>query len=900
MGLSSGQMARMSRLLDEALPLDAAGRRAWLERLPRDDQDFAPLLREALLPGGASNGNPDRLVTLPKLCVSDPGESLFPSGMRPDDRVGPYELVRPLGMGGMAEVWLARRVDGALEREVALKLPLLTRALKGLKERFIRERDILAALEHPNIARLYDAGIDTRGLPYLAMEYVRGQPLNHWCDDHLLGIPERLALLLQVLGAVQYAHERRVIHRDLKPSNILVTEAGQVRLLDFGVAKLLEESETHQAPITSLYGRALTPEYASPELLRGDAIDARSDLYSIGTLLYELLTGCRVHGLNGTSRGTLAGSFAAADIRKPSINLTDDAPVARGMSREKLARQLRGDLDVITLKALAREPDERYSTAVAMADDLQRYLQHRPIRARPAALSYRIKKYVARNRTASAFAMLTLFAFLTLTEYETHREVLDPLSVLPAAQPLGEKSIAVLPFVDISAHKGPEYFTDGLSEQLIDTLSRVVDLKVISRTSSFFFKGRQATTAQIARILGTAHILEGTVRQSGDQVRVTVQLVRASDGVQLWSRAYNRPLGDALELQDDIAQAVTGSLRSTLWERPPGGAAGTARMDAYNFYLLALSVSRYGDSKRDLDSEADYLHRALKIDPAYASAWALLSSLLANQAQRGFGSRTTLYQQAREAAQQAVSLRPDLSEGHTALAKVHYLADWDLAATDLELQRALTLNANDPLALAWSAQRAIESRQFDRAILLSNRAARIDPLNLWRYIDSWRALYYAGRYTEALRGLTRLDAFGPDDSTLHWFRACTLLAMGQVAAALEEIDAKPRGRTEALDGKDLVADLAVRTLILDASGRHRDADVVFERLLQRPAVDSAYEIGRVYAYRGDVDRAFDWFERARRQHDDGVLYLNVDPLLEHVHADPRFGKMLADLQLINR
>jgi serine/threonine-protein kinase len=232
-------MALMSRLLDEALRLDAAGRRDWLDKLSPEYRELAQYLRDALLPDDSQAAKLKSLSTLPKLGAAENEGSLTPSGLQPGARVGPYELIRLLGAGGMAEVWLARRADGAFNREVALKLPMLTKWRADLKQRFARERDILASLEHALIARLYDAGVDPQGLPYLAMEYVRGQPLTSRCDAHRLGIPERLQLVLQVLEAVQYAHEKQVIHRDLKPSNILVTESGQVRLLDFGVSKLL-------------------------------------------------------------------------------------------------------------------------------------------------------------------------------------------------------------------------------------------------------------------------------------------------------------------------------------------------------------------------------------------------------------------------------------------------------------------------------------------------------------------------------------------------------------------------------------------------------------------------------------------------------------------------------------
>jgi serine/threonine protein kinase/Tol biopolymer transport system component len=401
MTLSVAQMALMSRLLDEALPLDAAGRRDWLDKLSPEYRELAQPLRDALLPGDSPAAESKSLSTLPKLGATDHEGPVAASGLQPGARVGPYELIRLLGAGGMAEVWLARRADGAFNREVALKLPMLTKWRADLEQRFARERDILASLEHPLIARLYDAGIDPKGLPYLAMEYVPGQPLTSRCDAHRLGIPERLKLILQVLEAVRYAHEKQVIHRDLKPSNILVTESGQVRLLDFGVSKLLGAADPEQlTQLTSLYGRALTPDYASPELLHGDTVDARSDIYSVGVLLYEMLTGVRPYRLkNAASIGMLDHAIATVDVKKPSTQCEREASAARNTTPEKLTRQLHGDLDAIALKALAKDPAERYQSADALADDLRRYLQHEAIRVRADKPGYRLRKFTSRHRT---------------------------------------------------------------------------------------------------------------------------------------------------------------------------------------------------------------------------------------------------------------------------------------------------------------------------------------------------------------------------------------------------------------------------------------------------------------------------------------------------------------------
>ncbi|HZO24307.1 MAG TPA: LpqB family beta-propeller domain-containing protein, partial [Steroidobacteraceae bacterium] len=426
----------MSRLLDEALPLDADGRRVWLAALPAEQRDLAQSLRDALLPGDVERAQIEKLASLPSLGAASQAEAPPTSGLHTGDRVGPYELIRPLGTGGMAEVWLARRADGAFRREVALKLPMSSCPRPDLEQRFARERDILASLEHPHIARFYDAGVGSGGLPYLSMEYVEGRPLTEWCDAHRLGIRPRLELFLQMLEAVQYAHEKQVIHRDLKPSNVLVTESGQIRLLDFGVARLLQADEP-RTELTHVHGRALTPDYASPELLRGESVDARGDVYSLGVLLYELLTGVRPYRLTqAASIGLLEHAIVTVQVKKPSTQLEANAVVSRDTTPEKWARQLRGDLDAIALKALAKEPAGRYPSAAALMEDLRRYLNARPVQALPARLTDRLRKFLRRNRvtvgvTVTAVAIVVAAVTLAVVRQPGQgpsRLWLDPLA----------------------------------------------------------------------------------------------------------------------------------------------------------------------------------------------------------------------------------------------------------------------------------------------------------------------------------------------------------------------------------------------------------------------------------------------------------------------------------------
>ncbi len=417
--LTSDQMAVMSRLLDEALPLDEGGRRDWLNTLPSDYLPLSEALRKALFPHEMMMAGLGLLDTLPKIgSLEEPGGAA--SGLQAGAHVGPYQLIRPLGAGGMAEVWLAKRADGTLKRDIALKLPLSVR--RDLQPRFVRERDILASLQHSNIARLYDAGFSADGQPYLALEYVAGIPLTTFCDRHHLPVRARLELFRQVLGAVQYAHAHLVIHRDLKPSNILVTEEGQVQLLDFGIAKLLSDGEAKESPLTQALGRALTPDYAAPEQIAGTAITTAADVYSLGVLLYELLTGQRPYRLKRDSRGALEEAILSShSVAASRCGFDLAAAQARATTPRKLARTLRGDLDIIVAKALRKPPAERYATASEFGEDIARCLAGQVVLAQPERFTYAAAKFARRHQLAIGVAsalIATLAVGLAATSYE--------------------------------------------------------------------------------------------------------------------------------------------------------------------------------------------------------------------------------------------------------------------------------------------------------------------------------------------------------------------------------------------------------------------------------------------------------------------------------------------------
>ena len=413
MNLSPADWAIALRLLDEALDLPPTAREAWLATLPAEWAALQPALRQLLddrrhIDAGAF------LRELPAISAPADATAGPAAHFAMNQAISPYVLLRELGAGGMASVWLAERADGAHGRAVALKLPWLGARAQVIGERFARERQILSALTHPNIASVLDAGTDG-AQPWLALEHVDGEPITRWAVQRQLDVPARLRLMLQVLQAVQHAHAQLVIHRDIKPSNVLVDGNGQVKLLDFGVAKLLDDTgATRDTALTQLGGRALTPQYASPEQMTGQPLGTASDVYALGVLLHELLTGHLPYVLKRATPAALEEAILAAQTGKPSA-LADDRATQRA---------LRGDVDTIVAKALALRPADRYASAEALAQDIERHLSALPILARPASLGYRLGRLFKRHGlviTAGGCMALALVAGAGLALWQADR-----------------------------------------------------------------------------------------------------------------------------------------------------------------------------------------------------------------------------------------------------------------------------------------------------------------------------------------------------------------------------------------------------------------------------------------------------------------------------------------------
>jgi TolB-like protein/tetratricopeptide (TPR) repeat protein len=468
-----------------------------------------------------------------------------------------------------------------------------------------------------------------------------------------------------------------------------------------------------------------------------------------------------------------------------------------------------------------------------------------------------------------------------------------PAAAAPAFTP-PVHSVAVLPFFDMSEKQDQEYFSDGMSAELIDSLTKIPDLQVTARTSSFYFKGKSTTVADIAKALNVLYVLEGSVRKTGTTLGITAQLIRADNGHNVWSETYDQRLDDVFRVQDEIAGAVVRVLKIS----PRGGSVpastGTQNVEAYNLYLQAISVHKQPNERAEDERILDYLHRALNFDSRFANAWALLSGVLVDESElaaiEGGVPADQVKEEARRAAKQALDLNPGLPESHLALANILMTYDLDVRGANAQVQQALELNPNNSMSLVWAAKQAAMKGQFDNAIQFLQKSIAIDPVNVLKYYDLSWTLYSAGRFPEALAANRKtLDLNNGAREDYYYQATLVSLAKGDPAGALAKIESDEKLRERC----------GCQVLAYDALGRKIEADAALARWEKNHADTFAYPIGRVYASRGELDQAFRWFERAYRQRETTLWWIKVDPLLKNVQADPRFEVFLRKMNLLD-
>ena len=496
---------------------------------------------------------------------------------------------------------------------------------------------------------------------------------------------------------------------------------------------------------------------------------------------------------------------------------------------------------------------------------------------------------VRRGRGVLAIALVLVTAglvFLVADKLWLSKRAIAPQPAVVVAPAIPEKSVAVLPFVNMSEDKNNEYFSDGLSEELMGLLAQVPDLKVPARTSSFYFKGKQTTIAEIARTLGVAHVLEGSVRKSGNTLRITAQLIRANDGYDMWSETYDRKLDDIFKIQDEISGAVVKALKVTLLQDGMPKAKPAANQEAYALFLQSRSL-HYRGTSADVQKAIDYAQRSADLDPAFAPAWAALADSLVYQNVYFGAPHDEARARAFSAAQTALRLDPKLSDGHLAMGRVLGELDWNWTAADVELKTALALDPNNVLALSVSSGYSLIRGRADDALSLAKKAVALDAVST-DAIEGLGDVYLAsGRIADAVAAYRKATELNATHAGVHGALGLALLANGNPAAALTEMQ-------QEADEVNRQYGLA---MTFDALGRRGDADRALAVLETGFATTSAGNIGSIYACRKQLDKAFAWFDRAYRQHDGWLVSIKLDPCARNLRSDSRYKTLLAKLNL---
>lgn len=777
--------------------------------------------------------------------------------------VGHYSIIAKIGAGGMGEVYSAR--DTRLERDLALKiLPAGSLVDEAARKRFRKEALALSRLNHPNIATIYDFDTDS-GIDFIAMELVNGETLVEKAASGAM--PEKMVAALgsQIADALEDAHEHGIVHRDLKPGNVMVTSKGRVKVLDFGLAKLFHPAGEMTTAETLSATRVIagTLPYMSPEQLQGEQPDPRSDIFSLGGVLYEIATGQRPFPETISSR------------------LTDAIMHQVPVSPRALNSRISPELERVILKCLDKDPENRYQSARELAVDLRRLsTPNSQSGGTSPATNSRGWRRTMRPLAFAAAGVLALAAVLVATNPSGWRERLLSRAASPQIQ-----SLAVLPLANLSHDPEQDYFADGMTEALIANLAQISALHVISRTSVMHYKGSNESLPQIASDLKVDAVIEGTVQRSGDRVQVTAQLIQGQ--TVLWARTYDRNLQDVLVMQSELAQAIVGEIKTHLTPQEREHLAHTRSInpDAYNAYLLGA----YHADKRNpeaIDKGIEYFQQAIRLDPSYAGAYAgLAEAYLERDVWGGVGIGKSA-EQVRTATLKALKLDADLAEAHALLAQIHFQYDWDWQGTETEYKRAIELNPNLARSYVGYAYFLQAMGRHQEALASVSRAVELDPLSPADITDEGRILYRARHYENAIALYKHALELDPG----------YLPALGRIADAYEQLGKFDEALASVQKLLQSTADgrVGLRPLgrIYARMGRRREA-LEIVRKIERDGTfgGDEFAVASVYSALGDRDQAIAALERGVHRRS-LLAFVFTDPQLDPLRSDPRFQELL--------
>lgn len=762
-----------------------------------------------------------------------------------------YRILEKLGQGGMGVVYKAH--DTRLDRDVALKfLPATLNASADEIARFEQEARAISALNHPNIATIYDFD-EADGNKFLALEFIAGGTLKSKIkklksEDKELSIDEVTACGIQIAEGLAHAHRHEIIHRDIKSDNIMLAEDGNVKITDFGLAKLRGATQ-----LTRTGSTVGTLAYMAPEQLRGEEIDHRADLFSLGVVLYEMAT---THlPFRGEHEAALTYSIANEDP-VPAKSLRKDLPPP---------------LEQVIMKALQKDPALRYQNADGIVSDLRKFQQES---------AGTVKTLTAKKRSKLPWIIAAAIVVALAAGY---------VFLMPS-HPTGtnSKTIAVLPFSNLMDNKEEEYFSDGITDDILTQLAQISDLNVISRTSVMQYKGTSKTIREIGKELNAGVILEGSVRRAGDQIRIVAQLIDANNDKHLWAATYDREYKQVFAIQSEIARNISNALQARLspTETEKLGASANGNTETYNLLL----EGRYFFNRQDstsLEKAIELYHRGLAIDSTDARLWAGLANASLTISNYIAVNNTAVIARARNAAQRAIDLNDNLAEGHVALGFILHAYDWDWQNADREFKKALTLEPGSAIAIRRMSGLAGTLGRFDEAIALCRKSIDLDPVAISGYQNLAILYEYVGRWPEAVDLFRRVLEMNPQYDGANQMLGTLALLQGNIDSAII-ITEREHTQMWRLFGQ---------AIVYHAAGRKKDADAALAKLIAMYPTTAPYQVASVYAYRNESDRAFEWLEKAYKLRDAGISQIKGDPLLKNIEHDPRMVVFLAKVKL---
>ena len=734
-----------------------------------------------------------------------------------------YKILEELGRGGMGVVYKAE--DTKLKRTVALKFlpPELIRDPEA-KKRFIHEAQAAAALSHPNICTVHEID-EYEGTSFIAMEYIEGQSLKEKVESGPLKVEQAVDIAIEVAEGLQEAHGKGIVHRDIKSANIMVTTKGQAKITDFGLAKLA--GRTHLTQSGTTIG---TPAYMSPEQTRGEVVDQRTDIWSLGVVMYEMVTG----------QLPFKGDYEQAVIYS-ILNEEPQPPTA-------LRSDLPEELEHIIVKALAKDPDKRYRKVEELLQTLRN-----------------LKKKVKFQNSVE----------------ETEMEEPTP-------------SIAVLPFTNISADPEQEYFCDGMAEEIINALTQIDGLRVVARTSAFAFKGKNVDIREIGRVLNVSTILEGSVRKAGNRVRITAQLINVADGYHLWSEKYDRNLEDIFAVQDEISLKITQELKGQLFgeEKDKLVRKPVEDLEAYQLLLKGRYFANRM-TRKDIETAIKYYQKALDRLPDFADAYAAISAAHTVQSMLGYTSGKKSWEYARQAALQALNLDRKQVDAHMTLGLVKLYQDWDWQGAQKEFQIAHQLNPQNVTVHTFLALYNLVLGKMETALQEARLALELDPISPRTNITLAVHLIRADKLEEAKEQIAKIMELVPDHPFAHYLLGQIFVLQNNFEEAITHYKAslEQSGETGLL--------LAALGWAYGRAGKKEEALSYLRALEQRTRKESQSPVlfTRIYAALNDFDRAFEYLEKAYREHDPSLINIKTEESIRSLHRHRRFEEILVKMGL---